>query len=616
MIDFWELTVVPVGIHRTVMPTAATRVYRFKPFCLDPVRRVLTRDDVPVPVPSKVLDLLLALVEKGGTAVAKAELIRALWPDTAVEEGSLPQTVFLLRKVLSERPDEHRYVVTIPGVGYRFVAPVETEWIGGEEGQRSRPQPEVGAGRLPQSIAVLPFAGLGSASSEAYLELGIADALITKLSSIRRVAVRPTTSVLKYHGPGQDPLEAGRELRVDAVLNGTIQRTGDRVRVAIHVVRIDDGATLWAGHIDERLTDVFAVEDSIAEQVTRALVPTLSEEDRERLARRPTESTAAYDAYLKGRFFWNKRTEEGLRRGIGLFEEAIAHDPDYAAAFAGVADCYNSLSAHSALAPKEGYPRAKVAAERALALDDRLGEAHASLAYASLHFYWDWPAAGRGFERALSLNPNYPTGHSWYSGYLAARGRFDEALEEVRHALQLDPLSLVINADMGWICFFARQHDQAIAHLERTVEMDQYFALAHWLLGLNYEQKDMLPEAVAAFQRAAALYREMPSSLTALAHVLAQSGKRDEALRVLEMVLQLAETRYVSSHSVATIYVALGQRSDAIEWLNRACDECSNWLIWLNVDARFDELRGDAGFQAVLRRVGLVGKRSERAMVE
>ena len=595
------------------MSTATSRVYRFKPFCLDPLRRVLTRDDAPVPVPSKVLDLLLALVQQGGTAVEKAELIRTLWPDTAVEEGSLAQTVFLLRKVLGERPDEHRYVVTIPGVGYRFVAPVATEWVGGEGDSQSRAPTEVSVGRPPRSIAVLPFTSLGSAASEAYLELGLADALITRLSSIRRVAVRPTTSVLKYHKPGQDPLEAGRELRVDAVLNGTIQRTGDRMRVAVHVIRSDDGATLWAGHIDERLTDVFAVEDSIAEQVTRALVLTLSEEDRERLTMRPTDSTAAYDAYLKGRFFWNKRTEEGLKRGISFFEEAIALDAKYAAAFAGIADCYNLLGAHSALAPQEVYPRAKAAAERALVLNDRLAEAHASLAYANLHFYWDWDAAERGFQHALSLNPNYPTAHTWYSGYLAALGRFDQAMEEVQHARRLDPLSLIINADVGWICFFARRHDQAIEQLERTTEMDPYFALSHWLLGLNYEQKGMLADAVAAFQRAAALYREMPFSLTSLAHVLAQSGQRDEASRALEMVLQLAETRYVSSHSVATIHVALGQKTEAIEWLDRACDERSNWLIWLNVDARFDELRGEPGFTAVLDRVGLTDGSKDRA---
>src|SRR5437773_6738982 len=339
-------------------------VYRFGPFRLDPVRRLLTKIDEPVPLPSKAFDLLLVLVQHSGAALHKAELLRRVWPDARVEEGNLSQTVFVLRKALGERPNEHRYVVTIPGFGYRFVTPVTWDRGSGLEDLRTRKDPRaIGAAGALLSLAVLPFTTLGLGAGEEYIGLGITDALITKLGSVRGVTVRPTTAVLRYQERPPDPLAAASELNVDVVLNGTIQRSAGRIRVAVHVIRVDDGAMLWAGHFDEKLTDLFAVEDSIADQVARALTLTLTEEERQRLARRNTQNTDAYHAFLKGRFFWNKRTEDGLRKGITQFEEAIAHDPDFALAYAGIADCYNLLCGYGALPPREGYPRARQAAE-------------------------------------------------------------------------------------------------------------------------------------------------------------------------------------------------------------------------------------------------------------
>ena len=396
----------------------------------------------PVPLPSKAFDLLWVLVQHRGTALPKASLMEKVWPDTRVEEGSLTQTMFVLRKALGERPNEHRYVVTIPGVGYRFVAPVARERAG-----RSAADPrdtyQVGSGgeARPPSLAVLPFTSLGSVAGEEYIELGITDALITKLSAVRQVTVRPTTAVLRYHAQGQDPISAANELGVDIVLHGTIQRSDDRLRVAIHIIRADDGAMLWTGLIEEKLIDLFAVEDSIADQVSRALTLTLSEDDRRRLEKRHTENTDAYHAYLKGRFFWNKRSEHCLRRGIEWFGQAIKHDPGYAAAYVGIADCYNLLCAYGAIAPTEGYPQARAAAEQALRIDDRLAEAHTSLAYASLYCYWDWDVAGREFQLAIDLNPNYATAHQWYASYLRGLGpvrlvhRGDRARAQARPAV-------------------------------------------------------------------------------------------------------------------------------------------------------------------------------------
>jgi DNA-binding winged helix-turn-helix (wHTH) protein len=335
-------------------------VYRFGPFRLDPVRRLLAKGNEPVPLPSKACDLLHVLLQRGGAAIHRTELLRTVWPDARVEEGNLSQTIFVLRKALGERPDEHRYIVTIPGFGYRFVEPVT--WDRAASDDSSRPSTTArasGARGTLTSLAVLPFASLGAGAGEEYLELGITDALITKLGSVRGVTVRPTTAVLKDHKHRADPLVAASELAVDVILNGTIQRSGDRIRVGVHVISGHDGAMRWAGHFDEKLTDLFAFEDSIADQVTRALTLTLTEEERRRLSRRNTENTHAYHAFLKGRFFWNKRTEEGLRKGIAQFDEAIGHDPEYALAYAGLADSYNLLCAYGALPPQEGFPRAR-----------------------------------------------------------------------------------------------------------------------------------------------------------------------------------------------------------------------------------------------------------------
>jgi len=581
-------------------------VYRFGPFRLDPVRRLLTKIDEPVPLPSKAFDLLLVLVQHSGAALHKAELLRRVWPDARVEEGNLSQTVFVLRKALGERPNEHRYVVTIPGFGYRFVTPVTWDRGSGLEDLRTRKDPRaIGAAGALLSLAVLPFTTLGLAAGEEYIGLGITDALITKLGSVRGVTVRPTTAVLRYQERPPDPLAAASELNVDVVLNGTIQRSAGRIRVAVHVIRVDDGAMLWAGHFDEKLTDLFAVEDSIADQVARALTLTLTEEERQRLARRNTQNTDAYHAFLKGRFFWNKRTEDGLRKGITQFEEAIAHDPDFALAYAGIADCYNLLCGYGALPPREGYPRARQAAERALELDERLAEAHTSLAYATLHFYWDWAAAEREFLRALSLNPNYPTAHQWYGSYLAALGRFQEAIAEIDHALNLDPLSLMINADRGWLLFFARQHDRAIEQLRKTIEMDPNFPLAHWLLGINKEQTGGIEDAISELRKAASLSEAIPFALASLGHALARSGKQEDARAVLEQLSELSARRYVSPYSMATVHIGLGQVNQAIEWLDRAADERSNWMIFLNVDPIFDPIRTEPGCRRIAQRIGL-----------
>ena len=511
--------------------------------------------------------------------------------------------MFVLRKALRERPKEHRYVVTIPGVGYRFVAPVTRERAG-RTSANPKDRQEAGSGPVagPHAVAVLPFTGLGSVAGEKHIELGITDAIITKLSSFRQISVRPINAVLRFQG--QDPVAAATELGVDIVLHGTIQQADSRLRIAVHMISAEDGVTLWTHVLDEKMVELFAVEDSIAEQVTRAVLQTLSDDDRQRQQHRHTERPEAYQTYLTGRFFWNKRTEAGLRTAIARFEEAIKHDPQFAAAHVGLADCYNLLSAYGSLSPREGFPLARAAAEQALRIDARLSEAHSSLAYATLHFNWDWDTAGQEFRLAINLNPNDATAHQWYAAYQAALGRFALSIAEIQQALRLEPLSLMINADLGWLLFYARHYDRAIEQLRRTIEMEPNFALSHWLLGLNYQQTGRLEEAMAEFRWAVMVSPDAPFALASLGHILGRTGKRKEAAAVLAQLKALSKHRYVSPHSLATVYVGLNQKAEAIAWLNKACDERCNWVAFLNVDPVFDSLRTDRRLKAVLGRVG------------
>ena len=454
-----------------------------------------------------------------------------------------------------------------------------------------------------RSIAVLPFKPIGAADEDQYLGLGMADALITKLSNIREINIRPTSAVRKYDAPNQDPVLAGSELRVEAVMEGSVQRVGERIRVTVQLVSVPDGAPLWAEKFDEQFTNIFAVQDRISEQVARALTLSLSSSEKEMLSKRYTANSEAYQLYLKGRYFSDKRTEEGLKRGLEHFQQAIDLDSNYALAYAGLADSYILLAMYGALSPKESLPRAKAMATKALEIDEELAEAHMSLAFARMTNDRDWSGAEVDFKRAIELNPNHATAHHWYAEYLASVTRHDEAIAEIERAQELDPVSLIVHTEVGRHFYYARQYDRAIEQLRKAVEMDPNFARAHQYLGRTYVKKGMYEEAVAECQKAWQL-DNTPRTLGFLGYAYAVSGKRAAAQKVIEELKGESKRRYVSPYWITVVYAGLGDTDGALEWLEKLYEERSGFLIFLKVEPIFDSLRSDPRFTDLLRRAG------------
>lgn len=582
---------------------SAQYVYEFGPFRLIVSERLLLREGEPVPLQHRAFDTLLLLIQNQGQLLSKDDLLKRVWPDVVVGENSLAQAVSALRKALGQQPHEHKFIETDPGRGYRFVARVRKVREQGVDGagrasNHSSP-PEIA--RAVLSIAILPFRPLGSEGHDEYFELGMADALVTKLSNVTQLVVRPTSAVRGHDDWLGKPLMAGQKLRVDAVLEGSIQRCGDGVRVTVQLVRVSDGMTLWAARFDEYFTGIFALQDTISEQVAGALLDTLSGEEQRRLARRHTESAEAYQAYFKGRYYWNKRTEEWLKKGIRHFQQAIDLDPGYALAYAGLADSYSLLGMLDCLAPPETFPKAKAAALKALELDETLAEAHTSLAQVQFYYDWNWRESEQTFLRALRLNPNYATAHHWYGWYLTATGRFDQALAELRRAQELDPLSLVISTALGGALYLARQYQQAINQCRKILDLAPDFALTHYCLALVYVKTGQYQEAIAEARQAIDLSGGSPLMIATLGCAYLASGELTPAERALDELQELGRQRYVSSYYTAVMYAHLGRRELAFEWFDRAYQEHSNHLVWSGLDPSLDNLRADPGFRNLIR---------------
>lgn len=452
-----------------------------------------------------------------------------------------------------------------------------------------------------RSIAVLPFKPLVVEASDDSLQLGMADTLITTLSNVSQITVRPTSAVRKYTGLEQDAVVAGREQRVDAVLDGSIQKLGDRIRVTVRLLRVEDGAQLWASKFDEKSTDIFLVQDSISKQVADALAVKLTGEERELLTKHYTGDTEAYQLYLKGRYFLNKSTEEDFKKSIEYFQQALERDPNYALAQAGLADSYAQLGSYGLIQMKDSYPRARVALTRALESDEKLGEAHASLGFILMNYYWDWAEAEKRYKRAIELNPNYAMAHNWYSQHLAFTGRSQEAIREAKRAQEIDPISPWTNSDIGFVSYLARQYDEAILASQKTLELDPDFAVAHMIIGLSYVQKHRYVEGIAELQRAKA----NPDSRALLAYAYAVAGESREARKILEELDQLSKQKYVSPFPIAVAYSGLGEKDRAFEALEKAYTERSWGMGMLGVNPIFDGLRSDPRFAMLLRRVNL-----------
>ncbi len=461
-------------------------------------------------------------------------------------------------------------------------------------------------GKNIRSLAVLPFANATADLEAEYLSDGITESLINSLAQLPRLRVMARSTVFRYKGQTTDPRTIGRELNVGAVLLGRILQRGDALFVMAELVDVADGWRLWGEQYNRKRTDIFAVQDEIAREISEKLRVRLTGKDKKQLTKRHTQDTEAYHLYLKGRYYWNKRTREGLERGVEYFQQAIEKDPNYALAYAGLADSYYLLAgtAYGALPPQEAIPRAKAAALRALQIDNTLAEAHASMA-SVLTSEWDWPAAEKEYKRSIRLNPGYATVRQWYAFYLTALGRLEEALAEARRAHELDPLSIIINRDLGLVFYYARQPDRAIEQYRKTIELDPNFALAHQGLGRACLEKGMYPQAVEHMQRAASLAGDSVAMSAALAHAYAVVGKRGDAEKILGELLERSRWSHVEPMSIAVIYSGLGDKENAVEWLEKAHAEHSVGLLTLKVHPIFDGLHSDSRFADLLRRVGL-----------
>jgi len=584
-------------------------VFEFGPFRIDSAERTLVRDGTLVPLPPKVFDTLLALVKNSGRLLRKDDLISLLWPDSFVEEATLARNISDLRKTLGEPLTGEKYIATVPKSGYRFVADVRridppSQEIVLERRTRSTFVFEEQIEPAVRSIAVLPFQRLGKSDDNDFLGLGLADALITKLSNIRQIAVRPTRSVMGYAQTTVNAASAGRELGVEAVLDGSIQRSGERIRITIQLVDTSTENPLWAAKFDEKFTDVFSVEDSISDQVARALTLRLSGEEQKQLSKRYTENTDAFELYLRGRYYWNRRTNEGLEKSIQCFKKAIELDPNYSLAYAGLADAYTFLGdvGLTAIRPLDAFTTARQAALAAIELDETLSEGHTALAHIDMHCY-RWAEARRAFDRAIELGPNYPHSRQLNAFYLAFNGQLKEAQAEIRRALRLDPLSLAITNDVGVIHYFAREYDEAIEWFQEALELSANFDRAHHWLGAAYEQKQSYDEAISHYGKSIDLSGNIESQAS-LAHAYAKNGYKAEATKIRNELLAESSVRYISPYDLAMIHLGLDEREHALSQLRRACEEHSGWMIYLTVDPRLDPIRSEPAFQAILKIVG------------
>jgi len=448
------------------------------------------------------------------------------------------------------------------------------------------------------SIAVLPLANASNDPNTEYLSDGITEGIINKLSQLPKLKVMARSTVFRYKGLNTDAQSVGRELRVRAVLTGVVKQVGVRLQINVELVDSLDGAQLWGESYNRELSDLVRVQEEMSREIAEKLRLKLTGAEKKKLRKRTTENSEAYQLYLKGRYHWNKRTEESLRRGIQFFREAIESDPSFASAYAGLADSFITLATNIPLPPHEAMPKAKAAAMRAIEIDDGLAEAWASLGAVRWWFDWDWEGAEEAYRRAIELNPNYATAHDGYAMLLSARGRFDEAVAQISKAADLDPLSLIIAVHAGWPFYFARDLESAIRRFRKALELDDKFIPAHGWLGMALGQQRRYAEAVDAFGRALEVDR-IPILTAMLAHTHAIAGARDQALALLQGLTEEAKSRYISPYDIAVIHAGLGDTAAAIAKLREGLEDRSAWMVFLNVDPRLDALRGEPAFSAI-----------------
>ena len=572
---------------------------RFGLFEFDPRSGDLRKQGRKVRLEGQPVQILIKLLNCPGELVTREELQRELWPaDTFVNfEQSLNAAVKRLRHALGDSPDNSRFVETLARRGYRFIAPVS--YPADAPVSQQAPSPAVG------SLAVLPFENAETDPGTEYLADGITETLINQLSRLACLRVMARSTVFRYKDKALDPRAIGRKLGVDAVLIGRVLQRGDALLVGTELVEVQNGWQLWGEQYNRRLADIFAVEEEISREISEKLRVRLTGEDSNRLGKRYTQSTEAYQDYLKGRYHLNRLMEGGLKKAIECFEGAIQRDANYALAYTGLADSLR-LMGFMGLAPAaEVMPKAKEAARHAIEIDDSLPEAHASLGGIFKDYDWDWAASEREFQRALVLNPNYANGRRMYASYLAAVGRPEESLRESRLALELDPFSLPIRLESGYNAYMADDYDRALEEALRTLELEPQFAPAQSILGQIYEQQGRYDEAIAGLEKARILADEHPATLAALAHALAGGGRMEEARALTDRLTELSRLQHLSPFWLALAYEGIGEKAAALDSLEKAYEQHDVILVWLGTEPRLDSLRGEPRFIEILRQIGL-----------
>jgi TolB-like protein/DNA-binding winged helix-turn-helix (wHTH) protein len=619
------------------------------------MRRVLLRDEQPVPLQPKAFDTLLVLVQHSDRAVLKDDLMKALWPDSFVDEGNLAQNIFVLRKAMGDTGSEHRYIVTLPGRGYRFGEPVRTvsekvdellvaarsrsvitatevpadtlPRLPGRIGrfrwairlavaailtagvaaawQYFRPSPRLSQGRI--RLAVLPFQNLTGDPGQEYFADGLTEEMISQLGRLHpdKMSVIARTSVMGYKHSDKRLDQIGRELDVQYILEGSVRQDAGRLRITAQLISVADQTHLWAEDFDRNLQDTLAVQDGISLAVARETQLKLDPAVQTELGRGRTVNPEVLEAYLKGRYFWNKRTEQGFRKAIEYFELAIAKEPSFARAYAGLADSYLLLAGYGFETEQSMMPRAKDAALKAIAIDDHLAEPYATLGLISEQYDWNWVESEKNFQRAIALDPNYSVAHHWYGdGYLAGVGKTPEAIAELRRAQELDPLSIIISTDLANRLYLAGNHAEGIAQFHKVFEMSPDFVPAHYDLSVAYQQQGLFREAIAETEKIKPLETN-PFAIGQFGIIYARQGKRAKALAMLDRLRHLSMRTYIDPGHFARIYFALQDEDAGFAWLEKACEQHAPSILGLKTDHMYDPMRSDPRFVALVRRVGL-----------